>query len=113
MNAECTDSPLHDAPRTGDVDRVWDLIQAGTDVSAKDTNDCTPLLLATLRGRGDVVELLHARGADPDTSNRKGETVLSLAASAGELKICEALLKAGADGETHDHYGGFPILYAS
>ena len=57
-------SEIHDAAREGDVDKVRQLLIAGTDVDAKDDRGFTPLLSAVYGGHLNVTELLIDQGAD-------------------------------------------------
>lgn len=57
----------------------------------------TLLLLAAEAGRPDIVELLLARGADPDGESYSGVTALSTAVTRGHEEIALALVQAGAD----------------
>jgi ankyrin repeat protein len=54
---------LLDAARTGDLARVNSLIAAGADVNAKDGDGFTALMLASVKGNAEVVNLLKQADA--------------------------------------------------
>ncbi|WDS35421.1 ankyrin repeat domain-containing protein [Pseudoxanthomonas sp.] len=89
------DLPL--AAIAGDVDAVRRLLDLGFDVDAPDAQGCSALLRAAGGGHGAVVDLLLARGADPQRTARTGATPLSAAVSMRQAAIVNALLDAGAD----------------
>lgn len=76
------------------------LISAGSEMEAvtRNTMSYTPLQAAAAKGRGDVVNLLLASGADIQSRNSSCKlSPLHLAAQGGSVAIIEALLDAGAD----------------
>ncbi|HWW38565.1 MULTISPECIES: ankyrin repeat domain-containing protein [unclassified Pedobacter] len=73
--------PLHytaqeDLPEIADL-----LIQAGADLEVKDDYGNTPLWRATFssKGRGEMIQLLLAKNADPNNKNDSGISPLELA----------------------------------
>jgi serine/threonine-protein phosphatase 6 regulatory ankyrin repeat subunit B len=56
-------------------------------------DNAIPLLGALLDGNTDMLSLLLAHGADPETKNSKGETALIIAASRGSKEIINVLLR--------------------
>lgn len=59
----------------------------------------TPLYVAALADRTDVIELLCEAGADPEKVLPHGDTPLAGAAAAGKARAVEALLDEGVDPE--------------
>jgi uncharacterized protein len=102
--------PLHLAARRGDTAAVVHLLGSGppgvtpTAIDEQDAgpNGWTPLLHAIHKGQLPVVQLLLARGADPNREAANGTTPLNLAASQGELAIVRTLIAAGARVEGAD-----------
>jgi ankyrin repeat protein len=88
------DLPL--AAIAGDADAVRRLLDLGFDVDAPDAQGCSALLRAAGGGHGAVVDLLLARGADPQRAARTGATPLSAAVSMRQAAIVNALLETGA-----------------
>lgn len=74
-------TPLHFAAQELRPDEARALCAAGASIDARDAFGNTPLWRAVFdfRGRGDVIELLLANGADPDAANDSGVTPRELA----------------------------------
>jgi ankyrin repeat protein len=72
--------------------RVIDVLLASnkTDIDARNANDESPLMLASLRGQEDVVRKLIARDA---AVNKPGWTPLHYAATNGHIAIMKLLLE--------------------
>ena len=81
----------------GDADAVRRLLDLGLPVDARDGQGCTALLRAAGGGHRAVVDLLLARGADPQCAANTGATALSAAVSMRHGEIVERLVGAGAD----------------
>jgi ankyrin repeat protein len=80
----------------GDADAVRRLLDLGLPVDATDTQGCTALLRAAGGGHRAVVDLLLARGADPQLTAHSGATPLSAAVSMRHAEIVDRLIAAGA-----------------
>jgi len=80
----------------GDADAVRRLVDLGLPVDAIDSQGCTALLRAAGGGHRAVVDLLLARGADPERTANSGATPLSAAVSMRHADIVDRLLAAGA-----------------
>ena len=84
------------AAMAGDVDAVRRLLDLGLPVDAVDAQGCTALLRAAGGGHLAVVDLVLARGANPQHAAASGATPLSAAVSMRQAGIVAALLDAGA-----------------
>ncbi|WP_265033965.1 ankyrin repeat domain-containing protein [Wolbachia endosymbiont (group A) of Sicus ferrugineus] len=71
-------------------------IQKGADVNAKDKDGNTPLHLAAMKGKIDVVKILLEYNADVNTKNNEGRTALYYAANNNHQELVELLLAHGA-----------------
>lgn len=80
----------------GDADAVRRLLDLGMPVDALDHQGCTALLRAAGGGHRAVVDLLLARGADPQRAANSGATPLSAAVSMRHIEIVDRLIAAGA-----------------
>jgi ankyrin repeat protein len=92
----------------GETARVKTLLQAGADPELVDSEGTTPLYVASVNGEAEVVRLLLAAGASPDTeSNGLGSegTPLCAAACWGHTEAVHALLTRGADPNMHEDHG--------
>src|SRR5437867_3024831 len=65
-------------------------------VAARMGGMTTPLLVAARNGHAEIVRLLIAHGAPPDSANAMGETALYLAAEYGHDDVIKALIAAHA-----------------
>jgi ankyrin repeat protein len=92
-----------DACRTGDTERVRQLIAADSDlIHARDAHGSTALHAAAARGQVETVRLLLQHGADPNARDRgDNASPLHFAAGGGHAGTVRALLDAGAD--VHGH----------
>ena len=119
--------PIHlrIAARDGDIDKIKSLIANGADVNAKNFEGDTPIHVAVMQNRKDVVELLINKGANvnveceedcymQDILSSTANTPLQIAALKGYSEIAELLIKNGAkvnakakSGHTALHYAVF------
>lgn len=80
----------------GDADAVRRLLDLGLPVDAVDSQGCTALLRAAGGGHRALVDLLLARGADPQLAAHSGATPMSAAVSMRHGDIVDRLIVAGA-----------------
>ena len=96
----CTPA-LHQAVKTGDADRVRQLLDAGADVnvreSSKERLQWTALHWAAFRGDKEIAALLISRGAELDAEDLYYSTPLYLAAERGHPEVVRQLIAEGAD----------------
>ncbi len=89
----------------GDLDSILSHIEEGVDVNAL-IDGTSPLLIATIQRRTDVVSALIKAGAEVDAQNQTtGGTALTAAAFLGSTEVAEALINAGADPSIADYQG--------
>jgi uncharacterized protein len=80
-------TPFVFAVRKGDMRTVQAMLAAGADVNEKRSGDsATPLLVAIINGRADVVDLLLDKGADPNAEGGTTE-LTNTGAKAQEVKL--------------------------
>ncbi|HZF53925.1 MAG TPA: ankyrin repeat domain-containing protein [Polyangiaceae bacterium] len=116
---------LFEAIGAGDEPRVIDALGRGASVNAarkykvgidRDLYDGTlsALMHAVNSGRSGVVQLLLAKGAEPDAADAfSGNTPLLQAAACGQEDVVAALLAAGASPAARDAYAGENTLTAA
>ena len=103
-------NPLHDAARSGDVNKVSELIDDGVSINAFDDKGETPLIIAILESRLSVVDIIIEYGADIRARNRGGFTALHAASYVGNSEIARKLLDEGADVNDQDNKAGVTAL---
>ena len=93
------------------------LVAAGADPrihSAFEASDgITPLHVASVLGRTEVINALIAAGAEPDATSISGDTSLHQAALNGWPASCTALLDGGASVDARDSAGRSPLHRAA
>jgi ankyrin repeat protein len=114
---EISRKDLFEAARDGDVERVQELIDAGTDVNDTTAGHGMPALAIAVdqasrdSGQVAVVELLLKHGADIDIRDDMGRTLLVYALTNG-APVVKALLDAGIDVNAQDNLGRTAISSA-
>ncbi|CDK30214.1 ankyrin repeat domain-containing protein [Candidatus Babela massiliensis] len=89
------------------------LILAGADVDTKNNEDNTALMLASIYGYKEIVEILIKAGADVNTKNYYGYTALIESSSNGHKEIVEMLIKAGTNVDAKNNDGYTALMWAS
>ena len=88
---------LEAAIRAGDEVSVGEILSAEADPDLRDSEGCTPLMIASGLGRLNLVELLLTAGADVfAVEPRMGATALHKAAQSGDPDVIALLLDHGA-----------------
>lgn len=105
-------SPLHEAALTADLPLLRKLLDQPSSLASLDQG-YTVLHAAAAAGHADVVDLLVARGADPNVIGRDGLTPLHLAAHQGYTASVRALLERGARLEARSATGATPLGLAA
>jgi hypothetical protein len=87
---------LLSAAASGDVAQAGAVLDQGGAVDARDELGRTPLMLAVMQNRPEVVQLLLDRGADPNGADSSGRTPLQQAKLQNLVEITAQLERAGA-----------------
>jgi uncharacterized protein len=88
-------------------------LAAGFDVNTPNTAGYTGLMVASERGRGDIIKSLLDHKADPNVAGRDGTTALMLAAENNQPEIVKFLIARGADPNKQDNNGWTAVLKAA
>jgi ankyrin repeat protein len=129
MSNRLARTPLHIAAVRGYKKLVVLLVADGADVSIEDGQGRTPLDLAKLGGRTEIVEILtkaaEEQEKEPSIALRRNlqevadlllekgaETSIHLAAQAGDLERIKDFVQTGIDVNEKDDSGMTPLLYA-
>ena len=95
-----------------DVDVLSWLIRNGVDVNLTTSNNCTPLMKASLNGHMNVVTFLVEHGANIDQQDKNGDTALHYAVNGNSSKVAHKLLSLGAS-QLYNNKGLTALLAAS
>ncbi len=98
---------LHAAALDGDTKRVSALIESGVDVNARTESGSYALNGAAAANEIEIIEMLLARGADPNVQNGEGDTPLICATkyAGGSAATVRILVEAGTDMSIKDDKG--------
>jgi uncharacterized protein len=112
---ELTDSQilLDRAVRDGNEAAVRRLLRRGVDVSRRDANRWTPLMVATFAGNRQVAAMLIESGADVNAQDPRGYAPLHWAAFKNYHEVVQLLLQRGAFVNIKSASGLTPLLQAS
>lgn len=92
------------------------LIAAGASIDLATTDEVTqsPLFVASMEGDLEMVELLLATGADPNTARQNdGQTAVFVAADLGFASVVQCLIAHGADADRAREDNGETPVYAA
>jgi ankyrin repeat protein len=95
------------------IDNVRELIAAGANLDTVDAIGYTALMMATLNGKFEMVELLVEAGANLDVASISGNTALIIATDTGNFEIAELLVDAGANLDMVNENGDTALLKAT
>ena len=105
---------IHEAARTGDLDRVRTLLQAnGGVVDVADERSCTPLHFACDGGHRELAGFLLDQGAEITARDVDGDTPLHWAAIRGRTETARLLLERGAPVDAGNLGEATPLHYAA
>jgi hypothetical protein len=85
---------LH-AAEEGDLPSLRRQLDRHVDIDSRDSLGRTALMLATLRGQAEAVDLLLDNGADPNVADNRGTTPVQVARQANATAIVSALERKG------------------
>jgi len=101
------------ASQSGDLGKVKELLDNGTDINGTNEGNETALLLASCEGKSEIVKYLLDRGADVNIVNFKGVSALMFASDRGHTTVVRELLRKGAKVDISDNLGQTALLWAS
>ena len=84
-------TPLHMAAQQGSLEAARALLDGAANVDSVNAFGNTPLFVAVFnsRGRGDLIELLRSRGADPLHVNNSNQSPAGLAKLIGNFDVAQ------------------------
>ncbi|KAL6743422.1 hypothetical protein Aduo_016464 [Ancylostoma duodenale] len=105
---------LHYAAETMDLEMFQKILEQDPSLlDCEDKNGHTPMLMAVMGGRTDLVELLLSKGANIAHCDRDGHSAVHWAVVCGQLETLTYLLSQGADVEAPDILKAAPLHYAT
>ena len=104
-------APLHYIIPDGDMNAVKRHVRSGASINQILPNKGTPLIVAALYNKADIVEYLLAMKAEVG-SQSNNKSALHYAAQNGNVEITRMLLDAGADSKVMDENGMTPFQLA-
>ena len=96
-------NPLHVAAGLGDMKQVKKLLNNGYSINVKDAFGATPLLVAMVSGKEDIVEFLLSQNANPHISAKDGYNLMHGAAFSGKRSLVQKALSYNLD--VNSRYG--------
>ncbi len=78
---------IHAAVKSGDIEKVKEFLEQGTDINAKDENGQTSLYIAVNNDNKETVKLLIDKGADVNAKNEDGQTPLDIILNRNRIQI--------------------------
>lgn len=104
---------IYKAIQDGDIKKVKALLEENPEsVNTRNEYGTTPLFLATMRGKVEIMMLLINKGADVRAKNSNGFTALDTAVYSGNKQAVELLITNGADVNTKSKPGTTPLLFS-
>ncbi|MBU2529608.1 MAG: ankyrin repeat domain-containing protein [Elusimicrobia bacterium] len=105
------DTILDVAVRNNDIEKAKKLLDVGVSAEPKPKTGWTPLMIAVVRNKPEMADLLLEHGADINTRN-KSQTLLHLVARYGKNDMVEYLLKKGLNTNRRDWLSWTPLMWA-
>ncbi|XP_032229040.1 ankyrin repeat family A protein 2 isoform X2 [Nematostella vectensis] len=104
---------IHFLAAQGEVAKIKEEIDRGTDINSADKAGLTPLAWAAAHRQKATVTLLLKHGADVTICSPNGENALAFATCQGQLEVVEQILAQGADPNVTTLDGATPLMFAA
>ena len=101
------------AVREGDIEGICSLKRAGLDLDGELKYGSTAIILASARGKEDVVRFLLSEGVKVNKRNKFGATALLEASERGHIPVIMLLVQNGAEVNLPHSNGNTAILAAT
>lgn len=96
--------------RTGQLDKIKELVQSGADIRQAGKQGYTALHTASEHGHTEIISYLVNAGLDPDARTKDLESILHIAAEHDQLAVMRLALSLGLSPNATDT-SGYPPLY--
>ena len=104
--------PLHYACKTGNIEIVQALVEAGAELNGKNFYNDTPLSIAAIHGHLDIVKYLVEKGANIHGVDKQQRSPFIRACMNGQVHIVAYLLKMGVNPNFCDSSENTGLHYA-
>lgn len=102
----CFAQDIHQAIHQGELEKIKTMLTKNPDLlEARNSDNLTPLHLASSSGNKPIVQFLIDRGADLHAGDNEGSNALHHAAGNGHMDIIQLLIDKGADLNIKDKNG--------
>ena len=88
---------FHEAAYLGEISRIFDFLNFGTDPDQRDQFNSTPLMSAASNGNSYISKLLLDKGADPNAVDDNGNFAIMWAARRNFVDTIQLLVNRGAN----------------
>ena len=92
---------------------VAELVRAGADIDKRNSDEETPLMLASKFGSVEAIRILIENGSNIESLDRDGDTALAIAVALGHAEVTLALLNGGANIHAESANGMTPLMIAA
>lgn len=99
--------------RTGDAQRLENLLEMGLAPNICDGKGNSLLMLASYNGNYETTRVLLERGGDPQLANDRGQIPLAGAAFKGDTNMARLLIEHGADVNARSPDGKTALMFAA
>jgi len=106
-------TPFHVALHRRHMNVAQLLLEHGADADARDDDEYTPLLWASLEEDLELVRFLFKHGVDAEARDKRDFTALERAAKRGNVELARILLEHGANVDSQDMERRSPLYLAS
>ena len=89
--------PFHAAAGRGDLKAIKKMLKNGRSINERDAFGATPLIIATVSGKVDIVNFLLSKKADPKIEAKEGYTMMHAAAFSGKKELVQIAYDLGLD----------------
>ncbi len=93
------------AAERGNLKVIQNMIANRVNLDQQDANGNTPLIIAAINGRTEVMDALIRAGAQKDIRNKADDSAIFAAINAGQVGSVKTLLKAGVNPNQRELYG--------
>ena len=87
--------PFHAAAGKGDLKAIKKMLKNGRSINERDAFGATPLIIATVSGKVDIVNFLLSKKADPKIEAKDGYTMMHAAAFSGKKELVQLAYDLG------------------